>query len=835
MAAWLTFRSSLRSRWLTWVGLALLVGATAGGVLAGFAGARRMATAPERFRDEHHAIDVLVGVTCDPGGASAEGFARLSVSCLDGIRGLPSVGDSVIVEGFAAQIETEDGRSVQLDPTDPCYSGPARIELAGDRSGRLGVELNAMRIVAGRRADPAAADEVVISKPMADRLDLGPGSLLKVSSSECPEMPGVLTPRDLHVVGVGVAPGEVQPVSGDYLALVHVTPAFLMAESPRGAPQHTALLAVRLRDGADLEALRREIAGARGRVDGLIDLNDLGAVIDRGIRAQSVALAIGAGLVALAGAAVLGQLLVRQSRDDSADQTVLAALGMTVRGRFTAGLGPAVFMASLAGATAVLVAVAVSPLTPFDVAREIEPDRGLWIDATVVVVGGIATATFAMSIMTLVAWRQARRPPSSNGAVGDRSVSVTSGLARAGLRPTVVSGVRMALERGTVPVGTSVWAMALAVLGIAGSLTFGAGLTHLLTTPRVVGVNWDIVLGHPTRPAPDGEAQPIERTHVEAALAEHPGVTAFTAGTYWPPFPGVQLQLGPERRPVAMYSFDGNGEIGPSLIRGRVPTAVDEMLVGPETLDDLGLSLGDSVDVFGQAGTWEAPGEETSMRVRIVGVGVIPLVYGDARLGRGATLTLDGVRRLNPQAEPHVYWLRLADGSDPSTVVAEVLATVGATMSPDAFYGQSFFDTATSVREPDQIDRAPRLFAVVMGFLAIGVVVRVLASGMRAHRRDLAVGRALGFRRRDVGSAVGWQAITYALAALVIGVPLGVVVGRLAWRLYAERLGVVPESVTPWTQLALLAVATIVIAASIGVALGRRSSSGTPATALRAE
>src|SRR5688572_27124089 len=123
MAAWLKFRSSLRSRWLTWVGLALLVGATAGGVLAGFGGARRMASAAERFRDEQHAIDVLVGVACDPDGASAEGFARLAVSCVDGIRGLPSVADSAIVEGFAAQIETEDGRSVQLDPTDPCYSG----------------------------------------------------------------------------------------------------------------------------------------------------------------------------------------------------------------------------------------------------------------------------------------------------------------------------------------------------------------------------------------------------------------------------------------------------------------------------------------------------------------------------------------------------------------------------------------------------------------------------------------------------------------------------------------------------------------------------------------
>jgi hypothetical protein len=261
------------------------------------------------------------------------------------------------------------------------------------------------------------------------------------------------------------------------------------------------------------------------------------------------------------------------------------------------------------------------------------------------------------------------------------------------------------------------------------------------------------------------------------------------------------------------------------------------MLVGPETLDDLGLSLGDTITVYGQAGTWEDPGEETSMRVRIVGIGVIPMAGGEARLGRGVTLTLDGVTRLNPQAAPDGYWLRLAERSEPSAVVADLIRELGA--SPPAgdpgFFDQSFFVDTVGVGDIEQVDRAPQFFAAVMGVMALGVIVYLLASELGANRRDLAVMRALGFRRRDVGRAVGWQSIAYMLAALAIGVPIGVVAGRVAWWLYAERLGVVPEPTVPWSELALVAVSALALAGAIGMLLSRSTTSTQPAFALRNE
>ena len=392
--------------------------------------------------------------------------------------------------------------------------------------------------------------------------------------------------------------------------------------------------------------------------------------------------------------------------------------------------------------------------------------------------------------------------------------------------------------RGVVPVGTSVAAIVVAIFTIVSSLTFGAGLSHLLDTPRLTGINWDVLFIYPTAIDTDGDNIPIERTRIEAALADDPRVESFSAGTMFPPFPqGRPLQMGPQRRPTAMISFDGTGGVGPSLIRGRVPAALDEVLVGPETLEDLGLAVGDTVDVYGQAGTWEDPGEETSMRARIVGIGVIPAAGGEARLGRGAVLTLDGVTRLNPDAAADGYWLRLTPDTNAGTVVAELRRHLGAAPSDGEphYFDQSVFDEALAVQDLEQVDRVPQLFAVATAIMALGVIIHVLISARRANRRDLAVMRAIGFRRGDIARALAWQSIVYALIALVAGIPLGVVAGRVAWHLYAQRLGAVPEPEIPWAGLGLVAAAALTIAGTIGFALSRRTTSKNPATTLRTE
>ncbi len=210
---------------------------------------------------------------------------------------------------------------------------------------------------------------------------------------------------------------------------------------------------------------------------------------------------------------------------------------------------------------------------------------------------------------------------------------------------------------------------------------------------------------------------------------------------------------------------------------------------------------------------------------------------GEARLGRGATLTLAGVARLNPiDAEGSLYWLRLTEDSRAGLVVDGLLDELGAVpTNDDPYFDNSFFDELIGVSQLEQVDGVPRVFAAVMGLMALGVTIHLLVDALRANGRNLAVLRALGFRRGDVSRAVATQSIVYASVALAIGVPLGVVAGRAAWRLYAQQLGVVPEPVVPWPALSLLAAAALALAAVLGFALGRRTASISPATALRTE
>ena len=61
---------------------------------------------------------------------------------------------------------------------------------------------------------------------------------------------------------------------------------------------------------------------------------------------------------------------------------------------------------------------------------------------------------------------------------------------------------------------------------------------------------------------------------------------------------------------------------------------------------------------------------------------------------------------------------------------------------------------------------------------------------VRDRWHELAILRALGFGDRELRASVRWQACAMMVAGLVVGVPVGIVVGRLAWSAFAEQLGV---------------------------------------------
>ena len=75
----------------------------------------------------------------------------------------------------------------------------------------------------------------------------------------------------------------------------------------------------------------------------------------------------------------------------------------------------------------------------------------------------------------------------------------------------------------------------------------------------------------------------------------------------------------------------------------------------------------------------------------------------------------------------------------------------------------------------------------------------------------------MGFVNGQVVSTVLWQSTTLAVIGIIIGVPLGVLVGKAVWTAFANNLGVIPVSVVPGWLIALLAVAVLVVANLIAV------------------
>jgi ABC-type antimicrobial peptide transport system permease subunit len=93
----------------------------------------------------------------------------------------------------------------------------------------------------------------------------------------------------------------------------------------------------------------------------------------------------------------------------------------------------------------------------------------------------------------------------------------------------------------------------------------------------------------------------------------------------------------------------------------------------------------------------------------------------------------------------------------------------------------------------------------------------------------------LGFTRRQVRATVAWQASTVAAVGVVIGIPLGLIVGTFVWRQVAEELGVSPDPVWPALAIAFLMVGALIAVNLVAAVPARRAARTRPAVVLRSE
>ncbi len=161
-AVWLRFRAELRSRWRTWLTLAVLAGIAGGLVIAGIAAARRTDSALARHLEVYRFPDATVGFS---NSTSRSTIARVAT--------LPLVRASALDAELAYCARDAANRPV-ID------NGPQAVEFLVSLDGQDGRALRRPKLVAGREPDPARPREVLLDSRSAQRFGVRPGDVLPI-------------------------------------------------------------------------------------------------------------------------------------------------------------------------------------------------------------------------------------------------------------------------------------------------------------------------------------------------------------------------------------------------------------------------------------------------------------------------------------------------------------------------------------------------------------------------------------------------------------------------------------------------------------------------------
>ena len=133
------------------------------------------------------------------------------------------------------------------------------------------------------------------------------------------------------------------------------------------------------------------------------------------------------------------------------------------------------------------------------------------------------------------------------------------------------------------------------------------------------------------------------------------------------------------------------------------------------------------------------------------------------------------------------------------------------------------------------IGATPELLATGLALGAVIALALTLIASVRRRRRDLAVMKTLGFTRRMLGTAVMWQATIDGLIGAVIGIPLGILLGRELWTLFARDINAVPQPTVPVLAIVVVGFGTLVVAIIAALWPGRHAATTPPGLVLRSE
>lgn len=778
-----------RRRWRSLLFLTLLVAFAGAITIASIAGARRANSAFDDFLDQTSApLQVsLSGKTGDL--TQYDGLPALAdaMAAVPGVEGVMPVA----FMGVAAEANGVTGDPFAL----------ATLDGAGTRPSIIGVPLR------GHLPDQSRADQIAVNEVAADKFMIGVGDQVVLRSFAPDQVRAMVegTPAPLRgpVVTAQVAAvvRNAEDISDNPEAVVFLTNAFHATYGNQIAKCDCSFW-IRAAPH-DVTAVVAALPSVFG--DYPLVVQPFGSVFSARV-ADAVGLEVGAlriagAIGALAGALVVGQALVRHIGSGSTSSETLIALGARRRDVVAAWVVVLLPVAIVGSFGAALAATAMSPLFPRGLAHRAVVHPGVRFDALAVAGGAVAVLVVTVVLSFVSARFTIGRP------FGRRAGSIRRGRTLAlHTSPTVALGASLAVDpgrdRARIPAVGAVIGLALAVAVALAVALVDSSADDVLSTPRAFGADWDLQMGEqPDDPEATIAATAAEPVEAFALVKQVTGNVSLAAG------PHATALVGPSTLEQVV------GSMGPLLERGRPAVSPDDVVLGPAIAEELGADVGDRVTMTSDTGA--------DLAFTVSGIG--RLDDGD-ETEQTFFLTPDGLDRLQPADEQTLAnaYVRLGSVDDE---VRQRLADLGwiATIPP------------SRVSSLSEIGSVPRLLATALAVLGLGGVTHSLLVAGRRRRRDLAVARSLGFTRHQVASTMRWQGVLTAGVAIVVGLPLGALLGRLVWKHVASGVGAIDLVSIPWAMVLLVPVTTLLVVGCVASVIGHNTAGHDPARALRGE
>ncbi len=851
-ATWLMARSALRGRRRAHLALATLLVVGLGTALAAFTVA---------WRTDHEYPDYLrradVGqLVVNPG--------LITDHLLDVIRTTPGVASASTSRLFNAVPPEDVGRTVADVAGDS-------TQVLGSTDGRY-LDVDRPVVVAGRMI--SSVDEVFVDRGAARQYGLHVGDALPLSfvaarPSDAPPdqvLTAIGTERP-KVVGIGVFADEVlhddlygtsrillsrdlaakysciakQPAADDPRSIDQMVPDFF----PQDCSTDVALISLRLTDGdagvpAVLSALDARITAENSRLPAAMQQNDFTFFITptvtsvqserirRSLEPVVTALRL-LGIAMLVATVVLAATaMYRITRSTELEALIWNQLGVDRARRMAAIVAPTAIAIAGAVGLALLAGWLASGIGPVASVGVLDPSPPLGIPAVVIVavIPGVIVTGFAA--LAFSAWS------TTSTAARRASTSRSSWLADAAVRTGDVPlalGVHAAI-RGRSRTGSAAL-LAATVVGFAvvtAALVYSTNLMTLVTQPSRFG--WPYDAGVVVNFGYDG----ADQTAIAASL-NRPEVASYgIASTF------VAATIGDLKLPT-IGDIHGFADVGLPMIAGVMPRHDHEVALGSMSAKRLGVSVGAAVHVVTDYGERDAT---------VTGIAVMPAIgpflADPAGLGTGIVLSAPMLAAVIAHGEAAAG---VAAGTFSSTAGGFVAIDVRAGANTaqlmrdldDQLVTWDIHGTKpmihispvlpAQIADIESVRGAPLLLAGLIAVTMCIGLATTLSRAIRVRRRELAVLRAIGCRGRQLYSTLCWQSVTVVFCGLVIGVPLGAILGSTLWRRFASGLGIVPTPRLPFVWIGLLLAVSLAVAVAVALLPGRRASATHPAAELR--